>query len=53
MFNRPPTHEIPDSPPQIRADADSGGGKADFAERARIKRITIEHLRLQHRKLAI
>jgi len=34
------------------ADAYFGRDKAILAERARIKRITIEHRRLQHRKLA-
>ena len=34
------------------ADAYFGRDKAILAERARIKRITIEHRRLQHRKIA-
>ena len=34
------------------ADAYFGGDKATFAERARIKRITIEHRRLQRHKIA-
>jgi hypothetical protein len=34
------------------ADAYFGRDKAIFAERARIKRTTIEHRRLQHRKIA-
>jgi transposase InsO family protein len=34
------------------ADAYFGRDKAILAQRARIKRITIEHRRLQHRKIA-
>jgi len=37
---------------ELRRDAYFGRAKQIHAERARIKRQTIEHRRLQHRKLA-